>query len=114
MKLVHAQGKAAEEQAVQLLQQHGCLIEARNWHCRYGEIDIVARHHNVLLFVEVRYRKSRRFGGSAYSITAAKLAKMQRSAESYLLEHGYQGQCRIDAVLIEGDAPPQWLHNITG
>lgn len=69
MKLNHAQGQAGEDCALAFLQKQGCEPVARNWHCRAGEIDLVVRQGELLLFVEVRYRKSKRFGGAAYSIT---------------------------------------------
>lgn len=114
MRLNHPQGVAAEETAWQWLKQHGCRLLARNWHCPFGEIDLIVLHGKVLVFVEVRYRKNQRFGGANYSINAAKLAKLQRSAECYLQQHPTRCACRIDAVLIHGQQAPQWLHNITG
>ncbi len=112
MRLNHSGGSAAEEAACRYLKQQGCRIVARNWHCRYGEIDIIAEDGAVLVFVEVRQRSSGTFGGAAASITAAKLAKMSRSAEAWLQQHRPQAACRLDAVLIEGQQPPQWLKNI--
>lgn len=115
MKLVHSQGKAAEDLACQHLQQQNCKIIARNWHCAFGEIDIIAQHKQTLLFIEVKYRKNKQFGGAAYSITPAKLGKMQRSAEYYLQQNKLKNTpCRLDAVLIDGNATPQWIQNITG
>ena len=114
MKLNHAQGQAGEDCALAFLQKQGCEPVARNWHCRAGEIDLVVRQGELLLFVEVRYRKNKRFGGAAYSITPAKLQKLQRTAEHYLQQHPHGGACRIDAVLIEGSEPPKWIQNLTG
>ena len=114
MKLNHAQGQAGEDCALAFLQKQGCEPVARNWHCRTGEIDLVVRQGELLLFVEVRYRKNKRFGGAAYSITPAKLARLQKSVEHYLQKHPHRGGCRLDAVLIEGNARPLWLQNITG
>ena len=78
MRLNHAAGQAAEDIAAGYLKKQGCRILARNWHCRYGEIDIIAEQGGVYLFVEVRQRRSQSFGGAAASITPAKLAKMRR------------------------------------
>ena len=90
-------------------------IIARNWHCPFGEIDLIAEQSGTLLFVEVKYRRSTAFGGTAYSITPSKLAKLQKSAEYYLQQHRKgRTDCRLDAVLIEGGNPPVWLQNITG
>lgn len=113
MKLNHPQGQAAEDLAWAFLQQQGCHLVARNWHCRYGEIDLIVLHNGLLVFVEVKYRRNKQFGGGAYSITPQKLQKLQRSIETYLQQHGNTA-CRLDAVLIDGTAPPEWIRNITG
>ena len=114
MRLNHPSGQAAEAAALRFLQENGCRLLARNWHCPHGEIDLVVQSGALLLFVEVKYRKSAAFGGAAYSITPAKLARLQKSVEHYLQKHPHRGGCRLDAVLIEGNARPLWLQNITG
>lgn len=113
MKLNHPQGQAAEDQALAYLQQQGCQLIERNWHCKHGEIDLIMLSGCLLLFIEVKYRKNNRYGGAAYSITPSKLRKLQTTAELYLQQHPYNGACRIDALLIEGNLPPQWIQNIT-
>lgn len=115
MRLNHKQGIAGEDTALAFLQSQGCKPIARNWHCPYGEIDLIVKNGNTILFVEVKYRKNQRFGGAAYSISPSKLLKLQRSVEYYLQQHGLgNAPCRLDAVLIEGDSPPEWIRNITG
>ncbi|MDO4433829.1 MAG: YraN family protein [Alysiella sp.] len=115
MKLNHTTGQAAENVALAFLQAQGCILLARNWHCAYGEIDLIMRSGSLLLFIEVKYRKNTAFGGVAYSIGASKLAKLQRSIEHYLQTHHLHKQaCRLDAVLIQGQNPPQWIQNLTG
>lgn len=115
MRLNHKQGIAGEDAALAFLQSQGCKPIARNWHCPYGEIDLIVKNGNTILFVEVKYRKNQRFGGAAYSISPSKLLKLQRSVEYYLQQHGLgNAPCRLDAVLIEGDSPPEWIRNITG
>ncbi len=113
MRLNHPVGVRAEEHAWRFLQAQGCRLVARNWHCAAGEIDLIVWHGQTLVFVEVKYRASGQFGGAAYSITAAKQAKLQRSALLYLQQHDRVAPaCRFDAVLLEGDAAPIWLQNI--
>ena len=114
MRLNHATGQAAEDTAAGYLKKQGCRILARNWHCRYGEIDLIMQHGETLLFVEVKFRRSNAFGGAAYSITPAKLAKLQRSAEYYLQTQHINPPCRLDAVLLQGAQAPQWIQNISG
>lgn len=115
MRLTHQQGIAGEDAALAFLQHQGCRLIARNWHCAYGEIDLIVKNDNMILFVEVKYRKNPHFGGAAYSISASKLLKLQRSVEYYLQQHGLNHTpCRLDAVLIQGNQPPEWVQNITG
>ena len=87
MRLNHKQGVAGEDAALAFLLSQGCKLVARNWHCAYGEIDLIVKNGNMILFVEVKYRAGKSFGGAAYSITPAKLLKLQKSAEHYLQQH---------------------------
>lgn len=115
MKLNHSIGQAAEAQAWTFLQQQGAKLVACNWHCPFGEIDLIVRFGAVWVFVEVKYRKNAAFGGAAYSITPAKLGKLQRSVAYYLQQnHLNHVPCRLDAILIQGNTAPQWIQNITG
>jgi len=73
-------GTAREDQALQLLAGAGLVPLARNLHCRTGEIDLVMRDGDTLVFVEVRARASSRYGGAAASVGRAKQARLLRSA----------------------------------
>ena len=112
MKLNHAVAQRAEDIACEFLQQSGFSIVARNWHCQFGEIDIIAKRQQLLLFVEVKYRRSADFGGAAHSITYSKMQKMRRSIENYLQKFPHRGDIRADALLIEGDNNLQHIKNI--
>ncbi len=114
MKLNHPIGQAAEQRALAFLQTQGCVLIAQNWHCPFGEIDLIMQQDNQLLFIEVKYRKNLTYGGAAYSITPSKLAKLQRSIEYYLYLYPHTGMCRLDAILLQGNQSPQWIHNLTG
>ena len=96
-------GKEAEERAAAYLQSQGLAIAARNWRCRGGEIDLVCRQGNVLVFVEVRARRRMDYGGAAASIDAGKRRRLIHAAGNYLASLGRLPACRFDAVLIEGD-----------
>ena len=76
---------------------------SRNWRCRAGELDIIARDTDgTLVFVEVRRRASSAFGGAAASITPAKQLRLARAAEFYRqVTHCTAQPCRFDVVLIE-------------
>ena len=79
-----------------------------------GEIDVIAREHEMLVFVEVRKRRSDAYGGAAASITAAKRARLIATAQIYLSTLRREPPCRFDAVLIDGATPPQieWQRDI--
>jgi putative endonuclease len=92
-------GRYGEIAAAGYLEQRGMQVLARNWRCRYGEIDIVAREGAVLVFCEVKTRRGTGFGVPLAAITATKLARMRRLAALWLEENGgHRGPVRIDAV----------------
>jgi len=108
-------GQAAEALAAALLQRAGLRIVLTNYRCQFGEIDIIATDGPITVFVEVRRRRSARFGGAGASITTAKQARLLRSARHYLSGATLVPACRFDAVLIDGDPPRvQWLRNAFG
>lgn len=114
MRLNHRKGQAAEDAALVFLQGAGCLLVERNWHCPYGEIDLIMRDGAALIFVEVRYRQTRAFGGALASIGTRKLEKLMHSVDYYLAQHHHQGEVRLDAVVLQGNDAPLWLKNLTG
>jgi putative endonuclease len=109
---MNARGQQAEALALSWLQQRGLVCVARNYRCRMGEIDLIMHDGTTLVFVEVRQRRSARFGGAAASITPAKQARLVRTAEHYLHTLPSLPPCRFDAVLLDGQQPPEWLQNI--
>ncbi len=97
-------GSDGEDRAADHLVQAGLRVLSRNWRCRTGELDIVARDADgSLVFVEVRRRASSAFGGAAASITPAKQRRLARAAEFYRQAMRCTHlPCRFDVVLIEG------------
>lgn len=90
----------------------GLRIVARNFQCRFGEIDIVAMDGDMVVFVEVRQRASSAFGGALESITPAKQRKLARTAEVYLQERAPRAPCRFDAALVDGKSGRiEWIRN---
>ena len=108
-------GDAAEALAATFLEARGLRIVARNYRCKFGEVDIIAQSGATMVFVEVRARKSGSFGGAAESITAAKRQKVLVAARHYLTSHRIDCACRFDAVLLMGE-PPQidWIRDAFG
>jgi putative endonuclease len=99
-------GDDAERLAESFLVGQGLTMVARNYRCRYGEIDLVMRQGETLVFVEVRLRKQMAgkadFGGAIASITASKQAKIITTAQHYLSGLRELPPCRFDAVLLNG------------
>ena len=80
-------GKLGEDFAVKFLLQKDYRILARNFRSRFGEIDIVAQKGDALVFVEVKTRWSKKFGGPFEAVTPWKIQKIKRTAEYYSLLH---------------------------
>ncbi len=104
------QGQQAEVQALGWLQQQGLRLVQANYHCRFGEIDLIMWHAEVLVFVEVRYRTDRDYGGAAASVDYHKQQKIIRSAHNYLTRFAELPCCRFDVLLIEKNAPVEWIN----
>jgi len=112
---MNRRGQAAEQLAATFLQGQGLRITLRNYRCRFGEIDLIARDGKTLVFVEVRSRSTENFGGAAASITRVKRDKLLRSARHYLAQSRSAQPCRFDAVLIRGDPPVvEWIRDAFG
>jgi len=104
-------GRLAEDRALAYLQTQGLVLIKRNFRSRRGEIDLIMRDADTLVFVEVRQRRSREFGDAAASITAVKRARLGRCAEFFLQRYPSASSCRFDAVCIDGEALT-WLRHI--
>ncbi len=97
-------GILGEKLAGDFLKKRGYRILETNYRCPQGEIDIVARHKDSLVFVEVRTRTSREFGSPEESITSAKKARLLASALHYQqMHHNLPQLWRIDVVVVELD-----------
>lgn len=100
----HEVGARYEQIAAVYLVDHGYKILERNFRCRSGEIDIIARDKKTVVFVEVKYRASAGYGSPLEAVTRQKQRKIIRVAQWYLHIHGYDmsADCRFDVVAIEG------------
>ena len=98
------QGQLAETCALGFLQNKGLRLIERNAQYKFGELDIVMRDGETLVFVEVRQRKSDLFGGAAQSIDRRKMKKCALAAQCWLKQHVQFAKmpCRFDAVLLTG------------
>jgi putative endonuclease len=104
-----ASGERAEARAAALISASGLEILERNWSCRFGEIDLIARDRETVVFIEVRLRSDNRFGGARSSITREKQRRLVTAAQLWL--SGYPGSppCRFDVILADGDGALEWL-----
>ena len=112
------QGQQAERLAKQYLKQQGLCWQQSNYHCRQGEIDLIFMDAQQLVFVEVRYRKSNRYGGAAETVDQRKQNKLILAARHYLHTHNLTEaiSCRFDIISIENSTTAssntiQWLKN---
>lgn len=108
-------GAAAEDLAAAFLARRGLAIVERNYRCRGGEIDLIARDATTLVFVEVRYRRSRQFGGAGASVDARKQARILVAARHYLAQRG-EVPCRCDVVALDALEPGriEWIKDAFG
>ena len=91
-----------EALAALCLRLKGYHIEARNWHCSLGELDLVCNDGETLVFVEVKTRASRKAGWPEDAVDRRKQARLVRLAEAYLTKHGVEARpCRFDVVAVE-------------
>jgi putative endonuclease len=105
------QGRRWENAALDHLKHHGLALVEANFSCKGGEIDLVMRERDTLVFVEVRQRADRKHGGAAASITPAKIRRLVRAAQYYLLRFPRTPPCRFDVVAFDGDQL-DWLRNV--
>ena len=106
-------GRDAEDEALRHLQSAGLELVAKNYRCRWGEIDLIVRDRQCLVFVEVRYRRNRRFGGAAESVDGRKQHKVIRTAQTFLSQNPKWSDypARFDIVAIEELRAVEWIRN---
>jgi putative endonuclease len=98
-------GSQKEELAANYLLQQGYEIIQMNFFCRSGEIDIVAKDNDYLVFIEVKYRLDSRLGLPQEAVNYYKIKSIVKTAKYYLYKHGMseETKCRFDVVAIEGN-----------
>ncbi|WP_109511384.1 YraN family protein [Pseudomonas ovata] len=110
-------GREAEAWALRYLLQQGLTLIETNWSCRRGELDLVMLDGDTVVFVEVRYRRYKGWGGALQSVDARKQEKLVMAAQLFLQQapHWAEHPCRFDVLAIEGEpdqaVPLNWLRN---
>lgn len=108
-------GNAAEDIAAAFLVEKGMSVTHRQYRVRAGEIDVVARDGDEVVFVEVKARKTSEFGYPEESVTRQKLAKIITTGEVFLKAHGLEDvRYRIDVIAIEFYVDPPRVTHIVG
>lgn len=93
-------GAWGEEKAARFMIRQGYTLVMRNFRSRYGEIDLIMENEECLVFVEVRLRKSTRFGTPEETVDARKQEKLRLTAEYYLQNYPTTKQPRFDVVAL--------------
>jgi putative endonuclease len=101
-------GRSSEKRAAHFMEKNGYIIIEKNFRCRQGEIDLIARDGNTLVFCEVKARSTGSFGKPLSGVTDSKTKKIRKAAEQYRLKKRLENvDCRFDVVTIDesGDEP---------
>jgi putative endonuclease len=108
-KVNAAIGRYGEGLATTWLKKKGYTIIARNYRKPFGEVDIIARDRDCLVFIEVKTRRSRQFGTPAEAVTFKKQQQISKVAGEYLSRTGnLDNQCRFDiiSIVLDDNQPP--------
>jgi len=109
-------GSWVEKLALEYLEKQGAALIVQNFRCRSGEIDLIMKSHNTVLFIEVRFRKNPRFGTALESVHWQKRQKIIKTAGFFLRKfpNFYHLPCRFDilaARLSSGEVCFEWVQN---
>ncbi|WP_233520519.1 YraN family protein [Flocculibacter collagenilyticus] len=107
-------GDYYESLALNHLKKHGYRLIEANYNTRFGEIDLIVKNDDSLVFVEVRYRKNDHHGSAAESVTPSKQKKIIKTAQHFLTQFNLTDTaCRFDVIAFSGDnsQPLQWHQN---
>lgn len=104
--MADAVGAAFEQRACITLEQAGLRMLSRNYLTRRGELDLVMRERDTIVFIEVRYRRSASHGDAATSVTAGKRQRVILAAQHWLSAHPEHAHrtCRFDVMSYDGPA----------
>lgn len=112
-KAEHLQkGEHWEHEALTFLKKNGLTPLQKNYHCNYGEIDLIMLDTSHIIFVEVRYRKNDNFGDALQSVNSKKQIKIANSAQNFLIKNTQFKHLaiRFDVIGITG-SDLQWIQN---
>lgn len=107
MKTKVESGKEGERKAVEYLKSKGWKILAENYRYKHGELDIIGLDKDVLVFVEVKYRKNNDFGFPEDFVDNHKIGMVRKTAMNYIVKEDWQKDIRFDIVSITGEELPE-------
>ncbi len=109
-------GRYGEELAARYLTEQGWQVLERNWRCAHGEIDLIARDGDALVFCEVKTRRTERFGGAVEAVDRRKVARLRRLVAAWLQCHEERaGRVRIDVIgILRPRQGPAQLRHLVG
>lgn len=96
-------GTKYEEAAIKYLESNGYIIVVKNFRCKKGEIDIVAKDGRYLAFIEVKYRSNLKYGYPQEAININKIRRITNTAKIYMIKNNisFDTPCRFDVVAIQ-------------
>ena len=108
-----AEGTWGEAEVANYLRRRGYTLLAHGFHCRFGEIDLIAREDGTYVFLEVKYRKGEGSGHPAEAVDERKQKRISGSALWYLTEQGaLEAPCRFDVIAVDGEEGRiRWYRN---
>lgn len=110
--ITRAEGILGEQIAIEYLKQQGYSILERNYTEKSGEIDIISRIKNVIVFVEVKRRTGNKYGNGLESVTPEKISRIIKTAELYLLRKKMSDcLCRFDILIVGADEVKEHIKN---
>jgi putative endonuclease len=112
LKAAHlVRGESAEEQAHNFLITKGLKPVSRNFRCKQGELDLIMTDNQTLVIIEVRFRKTDKYGSAVESITRAKQSRIIAATHVYLASKKTDCPIRFDVVAISGNGNIDWIRN---
>lgn len=104
-------GDRSEQLACNYLLKQGLHLIEKNFHCRHGELDLIMKDKNILVIIEVRYRKSNKYGGAVESISKKKQSRIIATTQYYLSHNKVDSLIRFDAVTMSNNSDINWIKN---
>jgi putative endonuclease len=104
-------GENAEQQAYNFLVDKGLKPVSRNFRCKQGELDLIMTDQQTLVIIEVRFRKSDKYGSATESITRTKQSRIIAATHVYLSTRKTDNPIRFDVIAISGNGNINWIQN---